>query len=89
MIEPGTRERAALLAAIRAATFVMKAATAEGRFEIAMARLGRLLHGRRLERRYNPNWASQPRVPRGNADGGQWTDGAEFARRGARIVGVR
>ena len=43
-----------------------------------MARLGRLLHGRRLERRYNPNWPSQPRVPRGNPDGGQWTDGGAF-----------
>ncbi len=71
----GMRERDALLAAIRRATLAMKAATAEGRFEMAMARLGRLLHERRLERRYNPNWPSQPRVPRGNTDGGRWTDG--------------
>ena len=28
---------------------------------------------RDLDAKYNPN---QPRVPRGNADGGQWTDGA-------------
>ena len=34
-----------------------------------------MLHGRRLERRYNPNWSSQARVPRGNPDGGRWTDG--------------
>ncbi len=38
-----------------------------------MKRLGRLLH--ELERRYNPNWPSQRRVPGGNADGEQWTDG--------------
>ena len=42
-----------------------------------MVRLGRLINERRLERRYNPNWPSQPRVPRGNADGGRWTDGGE------------
>ncbi len=69
------REREALLAAIHRATLVVKAATGKGRFESAMVRLGNLLHARRLERRHNPNWPSQPRVPRGNADGGQWTDG--------------
>ncbi len=25
--------------------------------------------------KYNPNWQDQPRVPAGNPDGGQWTDG--------------
>ncbi len=33
------------------------------------------LAGPDLERRYNPNWPSQPCVPRGNSDGGRWTDG--------------
>jgi HK97 family phage portal protein len=28
-----------------------------------------------LERQYNPDWASQPRSPAGNPDGGRWTDG--------------
>ena len=48
-----------------------------------------------LDRRYNPNWASQPRVPRGNPDGGQWTEipgsvGEEFsgARGGGRRTGM-
>jgi HK97 family phage portal protein len=31
--------------------------------------------GDRLQRRYNPNWDLQPRVPPGNIDGGRWTDG--------------
>ena len=38
--------------------------------------------------KYNPNWRLQPRVPRGNREGGQWTtlvgygpDGARFWRR--------
>jgi hypothetical protein len=26
-----------------------------------------------LERRYNPDWPSQPRVPAGEPEGGQWT----------------
>lgn len=30
-----------------------------------------------LSRKYNPN---QPRVPAGNTDGGQWTDGAADGR---------
>jgi len=25
--------------------------------------------------KYNPNWQNQPRVPAGNPNGGQWTDG--------------
>ena len=28
--------------------------------------------------KFNPNWASQPRVPAGNSDGGQWSN--EHAR---------
>lgn len=75
MTETQARESDALFAAIRRATFAMKAVTAEDQFEAAMDRLGQLLHERRLERRYNPNWPSQPRVPRGHPDGGRWTDG--------------
>ena len=37
-----------------------------------------------LERRYNPNWPTQPRVPGGKPIGsGQWTSGAEAG--GSRI----
>ena len=75
MNELATPDRDALLAAIHRATLSMKRATGEGAFETAMTRLGRLLHERRLERRYNPHWPSQPRMPRGNPGGGQWTDG--------------
>ena len=32
-----------------------------------------------LTLKYNPNWHLQPRVPRGNPDGGQWTDGVQLA----------
>lgn len=85
----GMRERDALLTAIRRATLAMTAATAEGAFEMAMERLGRLLQERRLERRYNPNWPSQPRVPRGNPDGGRWTDGGGVRRGGTGADGVR
>jgi len=63
MTELGTRERDAILVAIRRATLTMKAATPLGGFEAAMTRLGRLLH--ELERRYNPNWPSQLRVSQG------------------------
>lgn len=49
--------------------------TAATRFHKAIDRLGRLLAERDLERRYNPDWASQPRVPSGNPGGGRWTDG--------------
>ena len=34
--------------------------------------------------KFNPNWPSQPRVPAGNPDGGQWTDGG-----GRRVVTVQ
>lgn len=30
---------------------------------------------RAQEAKYNPNWAQQPRAPRGSPDGGQWVDG--------------
>ena len=33
--------------------------------------------------KFNPNWSSQPRVPAGNPDGGQWTDG------GGRVIAVQ
>lgn len=32
-----------------------------------------------LALKYNPRWREQPRVPRGNPDGGQWTGGAQVA----------
>ncbi len=41
-----------------------------------------VLHAFRLARRavkFNPDWPSQPRVPAGNAEGGQWTDGGASA----------
>ena len=34
------------------------------------------LDGDAPEHKFNPNWPSQPRVPAGNPDGGQWTSGA-------------
>ena len=37
-----------------------------------------------LEHKYSPN---QPRVPAGNPDGGQWTDGGGGATRIARPMG--
>lgn len=64
MTEARTAERTALIAAIRAATAAMLPDTAATRFHKAMDRLGRLLAERALERRYNPDWASQPRVSR-------------------------
>lgn len=63
-----------LLDSIRAATRTMERAIIDIRLRLAMDRLGETI-GVRLQRRYNPNWASQPRVPRGNPDGGRWTDG--------------
>jgi hypothetical protein len=44
------------------------------RFKVAALRLRVALAADTLQRRYNPNWASQPRVPAGNRDGGRWTD---------------
>lgn len=46
---------------------------AAARVLLAAERLRTQLVADRLERRYNPNWPSQPRVPRGDPDGGQWT----------------
>ena len=70
-----SEDRARLLAAIHAATAAMAPANPTTRFQKAMDRLGRMLADHALERRYNPDWASQPRVPRGHPDGGRWTDG--------------
>jgi hypothetical protein len=66
---------AALLRSIRAATDVMRRASIDLCLERAMDRLQRLLREPSLERRYNPDWRLQPRVPRGDPDGGQWTRG--------------
>ena len=71
----GPTDRARLLGAIHAATAAMAPGDATTRFQKAIDRLGGLLAERALERRYNPDWASQPRVPSGNPDGGRWTDG--------------
>jgi hypothetical protein len=35
--------------------------------------------------KYNPNWRLQPRVPRGNREGGQWTTLAGYGSDGARF----
>lgn len=37
--------------------------------------LRRTLQKRAVEAKYNPNWAKQPRAPRGVPTGGQWVDG--------------
>lgn len=37
--------------------------------------LRREIGSRREEAKHNPNWRLQPRAPRGQSDGGQWTDG--------------
>jgi hypothetical protein len=42
-----------------------------------MDRFQHLLREQSLERRYNPDWRLQPRVPRGDPDGGQWTRGPD------------
>lgn len=51
-----------LVRIIRGALLMMEAETAATRMMLAL---------RALERKYDPN---QPRVPKGSADGGQWTD---------------
>jgi len=68
-------DRARLLSVIHAATAAMEPADPATRFRKAMDRLGELLAERGLERRYNPQWELQPRVPQGNPGGGQWTNG--------------
>jgi hypothetical protein len=40
-----------------------------------MRGLKRVLEKRSSETKYNPNWAKQPRAPRGQPSGGQWVDG--------------
>lgn len=76
---------ARLVSAIRAATDVMRRATAiDLRLELAMDRFQRLLREQTLERRYNPDWRLQPRTPRGDPDGGQWTRGP--GRGGGRTI---
>ncbi len=55
------------LRAIEGGLLRLKWLAAATRFEIAMRR-----HDRALKANFNPN---QPRVPRGNPDGGQWTSG--------------
>lgn len=53
------------------------------RFYLAADRLREFL-------KFNPNWPSQPRVPAGHPDGGQWTDGgAQIIRVQARPPGPR
>jgi hypothetical protein len=47
---------------------ILRCETATNRFVLAVRRL----HDALLESRYNPNWASQPRVPGGEAAGGEW-----------------
>lgn len=64
-----------LIESIRSATLAIKAASIAIRFELAMNRLQEAIEATRIERRYNPNWAAQSRVPRGNPDGGRWTTG--------------
>jgi hypothetical protein len=66
---------ARLLRSIRAATDVMRRAAIDLCLERAMDRFERLLREQSLQRRYNPDWRTQPRVPRGDPDGGQWTRG--------------
>ena len=55
------------LRAVEAGLLRLKWLAAATRVEIAMRR-----HDRALKYGFNPN---EPRVPRGNPDGGQWTDG--------------
>jgi hypothetical protein len=66
---------ARLLRSIRAATDVMRRAAIDLCLERAMDRFQRLLREHALDRRYNPDWRLQPRLPRGDPDGGQWTRG--------------
>lgn len=62
MIERVTRD------ALRSATLVLRAEIAAMGVRQSFNKL-RLLAKFELERRHNPNWQSQPRVPRGQADG--------------------
>jgi hypothetical protein len=62
--DPGIR-RLMALRAVESGLLRLKWLAAATRFELAMRR-----HDRALKYNFNPN---QPRVPRGNPDGGQWT----------------
>ncbi len=42
--------------------------------------LRRTLEQRTLEHKYNPNWAKQPRAPKGTTQGGQWIDGGSSGK---------
>ena len=57
----------------RALELAIKLATLELRFDVLL---------RSLERRH---WRDQPRVPRGNPDGGQWTRGGGAPREPRRV----
>jgi hypothetical protein len=41
--------------------------------------LRRAIEARRGEAKHNPNWRTQPRAPKGTADGGQWVGGGKAA----------
>jgi len=74
-------QRALALRAVAGGLLRLRWLAAATRFELAMHR-----HMRALK--YNPD---QPRVPRGNPDGGQWTDaggnGNPIAQRRVRLAG--
>lgn len=42
--------------------------------------LRRSLRARASEAKYNPNWAKQPRAPKGTSEGGQWIEGGGKVR---------
>lgn len=68
------------MAGIEAGVLRLKSLRAATRFEIALRR-----NDRALKAGFNPD---QPRVPRGNPDGGQWTDeGAGTGERRIRLAG--
>lgn len=50
-------------------------------YELASIKMMLALRQLQQEAKYNPNWATQPRAPRGAADGGQWIDGGATALR--------
>ena len=50
-------------------------------YELASIRMMLALRRLQQEAKYNPNWAAQPRAPRGATDGGQWIDRGATAPR--------
>jgi len=69
-----------VVAGVETAILRLKWLSAAARFELALRR-----HDRALKYGFNPD---QPRVPRGNPDGGQWTaDGAASGSRRIRLAG--